>query len=281
MFSKLLEHHILANLTFLLVIVLGWMSYFQLPREQDPSINFNWVEIWTYWPGSSAVDVEKRVTEPLEDGLMRVQDVRYVSSVSRENVSNILVRFEDLSREEFNDRVADLRREITARRDDLPQDAEQPDIVEITSANAFPTATVVATGGGDTTSLQRAAQKILEDLERLDGVDDVYTAGAADPELHVEFFPEKLIGLGVSPADLADSVTAYFRDLSAGQLTIGDQKWMVRLRTVPDLDSRRRSPATSRSPGQHGHRRPAGTGPLRRPAIGDVLGDEKREGQQP
>lgn len=229
MLNKLLEHHILANLTFLLVMVLGWSAYFQLPREQDPSINFNWVEIWTYWPGSSAVDIEKRVTEPLEEGLKRVRDIRYVSSTSRENASTILVRFEELDRDEFNDRMADLRREVNAKREDLPEEAEQSEIWEVTSANAFPMATVVAVGESGGTDLQRAAQRISEDLERLDGVDNVLTAGAADPELHVEFLPERLIGLGVSPVDLADSVSAYFRDLAAGKLTIGDQKWLVRL----------------------------------------------------
>jgi multidrug efflux pump subunit AcrB len=234
MLNRLLEHHVLANLAFLLVMVLGWLAYVQLPREQDPSVNFNWVEIWTYWPGSSADDVEKRVTEPLEEGLKRVADVRFISSVSRENASTIVVRFEDLSSDAFDDRVDDLRREIAARIDSLPDGAQQPEIIEVTSANVFPTATVVAYSPADAVNLQRHAQKILIELERLDGVDNVLTIGATDPELHVDFLPERLIGLGVSPVDLADSVSAYFRDLAAGNVAIGDQKWLLRLEGTSD-----------------------------------------------
>lgn len=229
MLNRLLEHHVLANLAFLLIMVVGWFAYFQLPREQDPSVNFKWVEVLTYWPGAAAVDVEKRVTDPLEEGLKRIQDVRYVSSVSREGVSSIMVRFRDLSIREFDNRMADLRREVLAKVEDLPDDIRQPEIVEITSANAFPAATVVAWAHSDDAVLQRETQKIRNDLERITGVDRVAVAGARDPELRVEFHPERLVGLGVSPVDLADSVSAYFRDLSAGKVVIGDQRWLVRL----------------------------------------------------
>jgi multidrug efflux pump subunit AcrB len=229
MLNRLLEHHILANLTFLLVMVIGWMAYFELPREQDPSVNFNWVEITTYWPGAAATDVERRVTEPLEEGLKRIQDVRFVSSVSREGVSTILVRFQDIDTDEFDTRVADLRREILARLDELPDEARQPEIIEITSANAFPTATVVAWAESDDTVLHREGRRIRDDIKRMDGVDRVLASGIREPELRVRFLPERLVGLGVSPVDLADSVSAYFRDLAAGKLIIGDQRWLVRL----------------------------------------------------
>ena len=52
-----LGNHVLANLTFLLVLLGGLVSYLGLPREQDPTINFNWIQITTAVPGASAEDV--------------------------------------------------------------------------------------------------------------------------------------------------------------------------------------------------------------------------------
>lgn len=229
MYRRLLENHILTNLALVLVLVMGWMAYFQMPREQDPSVNFNWVQIWTYWPGATAPDVESRVTNPLEEGIKRVADVKFVSSTSREGLSSILVRFTEMSRDEFDKHTADLRREIQTQIRDLPENAEQPEIVEISSSNAFPTATLVVWGRSGGEQLQRVARKIKEDLERLEGVDNIATAGAADPELKIYFQPERLLGLGVSPVDLADTVGAYFQDMAAGHISIGDQKWPVRV----------------------------------------------------
>ncbi|MBV1930022.1 MAG: efflux RND transporter permease subunit [Gammaproteobacteria bacterium] len=229
MFAKLLQNHILTNLTFLLVLILGWMSYQQLPREQDPSINFNWVQVWAYWPGATAPDVEARITKPLEDGIKRVADVKFVSSTSREGVSSILIRFDDISDAEFDQRMTDLRRELQARQDELPASVKQPEVFELSSSKAFPTATLVIFGQTDEGSLQRAAQSVRDDLGRLVGVDDVLSVGDRGAELQVEFLPDQLLGLGISAVDLADTVKAYFQDLAAGDVQLGDQKWLIHL----------------------------------------------------
>ena len=147
MLERLLRNHVLANLVFVLVLVMGIAAYLLLPREQDPTINFNWIQITTVYPGASAEDIEKLVTDPLEDALAQISDIRFVSSTSRENLSSILVRFNELDDKTFDKRVTDLRREIQNKaNDELPSEAEQPRIWEINSSNAFPSATVVVVG---------------------------------------------------------------------------------------------------------------------------------------
>jgi multidrug efflux pump subunit AcrB len=74
MLKNLLTNHALVNILFAVVVSLGAMSYFSMPREQDPEINFNWVNINTILPGASAEDVEQLVTGPLEDAVRNVQD---------------------------------------------------------------------------------------------------------------------------------------------------------------------------------------------------------------
>ncbi|MFN5801698.1 MAG: efflux RND transporter permease subunit, partial [Burkholderiales bacterium] len=145
----------LANICFVLVLILGVLAYQQMPREQDPEINFNWVNITTIYPGASAEDIERLITNPLEDALKSVPDVRFIASNSRENFSNILVRFRDLSTREFDKRVNDLRREIQNRaNEELPSEAGEPLIMEITTSNGFPTATLLLTGGADDEALR-------------------------------------------------------------------------------------------------------------------------------
>ena len=51
---------VLANLSVLLVIALGLLSYFTLPREENPTVNFNWVEVTTLYPGASAGEIEQK-----------------------------------------------------------------------------------------------------------------------------------------------------------------------------------------------------------------------------
>ncbi|MDX1656299.1 MAG: efflux RND transporter permease subunit, partial [Candidatus Competibacteraceae bacterium] len=104
MLARFLSNHVLANLTFAVVLTVGSLSYLNLPREQDPTVNFNWIDITTLYPGASAEDVEKQVTDVLEDAVAGLSDVRFVSSNSREGVSSVLVRFEDISDDQFDER---------------------------------------------------------------------------------------------------------------------------------------------------------------------------------
>lgn len=231
MLRSFLSNHVLANLAFVLVLVVGSIIFMQLPREKDPEINFNWINILTVLPGASAIDVEKRVTDPIEDAInSRIGDINFVSSTSRESFSNILVRFNQLDEREFDKRVADLRREVqNVYTDQLPEDADDPNILEITSSNGFPTATIVLRGLGSDEGFRRAARNIRDELERIRGVDSADALGLYEPELHIEFYPNRLSGLGISPGDIADTVRSYFRDVSIGDLETEDGKWVVRL----------------------------------------------------
>ena len=74
MYARLLTNHPLVNILFGVVVVMGLVSFLLMPREQDPEVNFNWVQINTVLPGASALDVEKLVTSPLEDAIGNVQD---------------------------------------------------------------------------------------------------------------------------------------------------------------------------------------------------------------
>ncbi len=228
--ARFYQNHVLANLFFLLVLVVGFLSYYLMPREQDPNINFNWIDITTVMPGASASDVEKRVTDILEDAIRTVSDIKFVSSTSREGISSILVRFnDDINQATFDKRVTDLRREIQNEEDELPADAEDPVIFEVTSANAFPAAILVVTGLDDDENLRKQAEITTKDLERIKGVDRILETALAEPELQILFLPHHLEGLRISPVALAETVKEHFRDLAAGSAEVTGQNWLVRL----------------------------------------------------
>lgn len=229
MFKKLLHNHVLANLTFVLILVIGYLSYMAMPRQQDPTINFNWIVITTVLPGASAPDVEKKITDPLEDAIRKVQDVKFMSSNSRESVSSILVRFEDIDVRTFDKRVNDLRRELQNTESDLPLAAEDPVILEITSANAFPSATIAVTGAAFDEQLRTQARNIEKGLEQLGGVDRVDPIGLADPELQVKFNRDTLEQLGINPGQVADTVSSFFQDIAAGDARLGSDNWLIRV----------------------------------------------------
>ncbi|MEZ5621673.1 MAG: efflux RND transporter permease subunit [Burkholderiaceae bacterium] len=224
----LIENHPLANIAFAVVLLLGAVAYATMPREQDPEINFNWVSIVTALPGASAEEVERLMTNPLEDAIDGVADLRFVVSTSRDNVSSILVRFREIPDKVFDKRMNDLRREVLNQASaELPSEAGDPRVLEITTSNGFPTATLTLTGRADDEVLRLAGRRLRDDLGRIAGVDQVYASGLRDPELLVTPDAAALAARGLTPADVADALRAFYRDTAAGTLRTRDGAWSV------------------------------------------------------
>ncbi len=230
MYKSLLTNHPLVNILFVVVMMMGLLAYFSMPREQDPEINFNWVIVRTVLPGASAEDVEQLVTGPLEDAIRSVQDIRWVISTTRENSAHILIRFRDLDDREFDKRINDIRREVQAKHnDELPDEAEDPFILEVTTSSGFPTGLVVLEGQADDELLRKQAHIVRGDLERLTGVDKVITIGLSEPELQVEFLARELAARGLMATDIADSLGQAFRNTFAGKTVVSGNEWLVRV----------------------------------------------------
>ena len=229
-YQALIRNHPLANITFIVVLLMGVMAYLNMPREQDPEINFNWLIVTSILPGAAAEDVEKKVTQPMEEAVAKIGDIRFISSVSRESVSTVLVRFRDIPAAVFDKRVTDLRREVQAAADrDLPPEVDDPRVDEITTNNGFPSAMLLLQGPANDEALRDTARRIKVDLERMPGVDKIFATGLSNPELRVTFNPQAVAGRGLNAADVADSVARWFQDTPAGRARVGDEEWLLRV----------------------------------------------------
>ncbi len=230
--ERFFENHVLANLFFSLVLLLGTLSYINMPRQQDPNINFNWINITTILPGASAAVIEEKVTQILEEGLATIQDIKFVSSVSRQNISSILLRFNDIESAEFDKRLQDIRRIIQNKQAELPEDASDPDIFEVTSSNAFPSAMVVVQGEHNNEQLRQAARQFKTELERLKAVDRVNVTALHNPQINIEFTPEKLGQYQISLGQLIRTIQGSLYDISAGDVDVKGRSWLVTLKGV-------------------------------------------------
>ena len=165
-------------------------------------------------PGDLGLRIERNGADfDLEEAIEKIQDMKFVSSTSRENVSAILIRFNDIGERMFDKRVSDLRREIQNVEDRLPDEVDRPIIFEVTSSNAFPSATVLVHGEANDANLRDKARSIERDLSRIKGVSRVQPTALYEPELHIRFDIDKLQASGLSPTDITDTVRLFSKDI--------------------------------------------------------------------
>ena len=78
-----------------IILFLGIKAYFNMPREDYPEIKENLVFVSSIYPGNTAEDVEKLITEPIEDKLKALNNIEKITSTSEENLSLIIIEFND------------------------------------------------------------------------------------------------------------------------------------------------------------------------------------------
>ena len=91
-----------------IILFLGISAYFSMPRENFPEIKETKIYVSSVFPGNTAEDIEKFITTPLEDKLKTLSNVVKINSTSQEDVSSIVIEFdEDIDVEFAKQKVKD------------------------------------------------------------------------------------------------------------------------------------------------------------------------------
>lgn len=173
MLKRFYQNHVLANLTYALIVLLGLFAYWSLAREEFPDVNQNMMSVWVGAPGLSAEDIEQRMTLPFEQLLRaRLADVRAISSTTTAGYFSTLLRFNSLDRKTFEKRGAELRREVQAAYATIfPKETSIYLVFGDTGSVMRSVGTVLVQGGGDPERFKATIREIKRDLERMPGVE--------------------------------------------------------------------------------------------------------------
>ena len=219
--------HSITIFVFMLCLVLAGMgAYRALPREASPDITIPYVMITTPYVGVSPSDIETLVTNPLEEELEKLKDVEQIRSTSSEGVSLITIEFK--AGVDMSTALSNVRERVDLARPELPNDAEDPIITEI-SFSEFPILTIALSGDVSLLQLKRIAEQLEDDIERIRGVLDVRVVGGLEREIRIEADPELLDFYNVSFDELATAVQVENLNIPGGTIDVGDLTYLVRV----------------------------------------------------
>ena len=130
-----IKRPVFATVLSLLVLLIGLMSYSRLTVREYPNIDEPVVTVDTTYTGASAEIVESQVTKPLEDSLAGIEGVDVIQSISRQERSQITIRFR--IERDADSAAADVRDRVSRQRRRLPDDIDEPVISKV-EADASP-----------------------------------------------------------------------------------------------------------------------------------------------
>ncbi len=212
---------------FLVLIVLGWMSFTQLGIDNNPNIDIPAVEVRVTQPGAGPTELETQVTKEIEDAIAGLGNIDNIISTVSDGVSTTTVNF--ILGTDSDRATNDVRNAVAQIRQNLPQDINEPIVQRLEFAGG-PIMTYVVTSQRQ--SVEQLSNLVDQTISRallsVQGVAQIQRVGGVDREIRVDLDPDRLQALGITATQVNDQVRAFNANLPGGRAQIGDNEQSIR-----------------------------------------------------
>ena len=207
---------VFATVINLVVLLVGLIAYDRLSVRQIPNVDTPVVTVNTTYPGASAQVIESQVTQPIEDALSGVEGIEYMQSVSREQSSQVTIRFR-LDRDP-DGAASDVRDRVGQARGFLPDEVDEP-IIQKQEADQQPIIYLAFSSDRHSrVELADAAERLVKDrIQTIPGVAQAQVFSSTYA-MRVWLQPQRLAGFGLTPADVEAALRAQNVEIPAGRV---------------------------------------------------------------
>ncbi len=214
------------------ILFLGAGAYFSMPRESFPEIKETKIYISSLFPGNTAEDIEKLITDPLEDKLKTVSNVVEVTSTSQEDYSMIIVEFdENITVEEAKQKVKDEVDSETSGEDwpTFNNAKVEPNVFNLSMSEEIPILNINISGDYPVDKLKEYGEYLQDEIEDLEEIKQVDIRGAQEKEVEVAVDIYRMMAAQVTFQDIINSISNENQTVSAGNLITSGQRRTLRV----------------------------------------------------
>jgi multidrug efflux pump subunit AcrB len=215
----------LTPLIMVFSILLGVFAVLETPREEEPQIIVPMMDVFVEMPGSTAQEVEQRVTTPMEKLIWEIAGVEYVYSTTQPGLSMAIVRFKVGQNEE--DSIVKLYNKLYSHFDLIPPGASKP-LIKPHSIDDVPIlALTFSSNRYDGYTLRRVVSEVDRELKSIDDVSQSQIIGGERRQIRVLLDPAKMAGYGAAPASVMRTLEGANQRLQLGQFAQANEEYAV------------------------------------------------------
>ncbi len=230
-----LEHPSMVLYLIIVLMVGGVLSFLTLGRAEDPDFTFKVMVVRTQWPGATAQEVERELTERIEKKLQETPYVDVIRSASRAGESLVFIQVKDYTpRAEVPESWRQVRKKLDDIRHQLPPGVQGP-FPNDEFGDVYVNIYALTGTGYDHGDLRREATRIARELRNVADVKKVDLLGVQDEKITIEVAPTRLAALGLTPALVAEALAKQNAVVPAGFVETATDR--VRLRVTGGFDS--------------------------------------------
>lgn len=215
-----------------LILFLGFSAYQGMPRENFPEIKETKIYIYSIFPGNTGEDMEKLITNPIEDKVKTVSNVIEITSTSEEDVSMVIVEFdESITPEAAKQKIKDNLDTETSSEDwpSFNGAKIEPNVFDLSMSEEIPILNINISGDFTLEKLKFYAEELQEKIESLDEIKEASIRGAQNKEVEIAVDIYKMTAAKVSFNDIIGAVQNGNVTMSAGNIINSGQRRTIRV----------------------------------------------------
>lgn len=234
-----IERPIFVTVLFILLTVLGFLSFRSLSAELMPKFTPPLLNVQIIYPGASPTEVENSLTKKAEEVLSSMEGIDQMQSYSFEGMSMIMVSFDFGT--DIDKAMTDAQNRLSARRAELPRDIISPMISKV-SVDEKPILILSATADiGSTDLFDLVDKRVVPELSHIKGIANVGLVGGVEREIQINLDKAKMQDLGITPVMVQGAIRASNLDFPTGYLRSDESQMAVRLSgKITSIDQLRR-----------------------------------------
>ncbi|MFN3234356.1 MAG: efflux RND transporter permease subunit [Gammaproteobacteria bacterium] len=221
-------------LLVILALVGGLFSYFQLGRLEDPEFTIKEAVITTAYPGATPKEVEEEVTEPVETAIQQLGQLKRITSISQEGLSQITVEIKDkYTKKELPQIWDELRRKVNDMQNQLPPGAQSSKVND-DFGDVYGVLVAMTGHGYSARELKDYADDIKRQLLLVDGVSKVQITGVQQEQIFIEISRARTAQLGISLNEIYSVLKQQNVVTPSGHVQVGDEYIRIQPTGVPE-----------------------------------------------
>jgi HAE1 family hydrophobic/amphiphilic exporter-1 len=229
---------VFATMVIMALVVLGIVSYPSIGVDLFPRVEFPIVTITTTLKGASPDVLDVDVADRIEGAVNTINGVKSITSTSTESVSRTVVEF--VLERNIDQAVQDVREKVSAIRNKLPDDIEEPKIAKV-DPDSTPILFMNLSGDKSVRDLSTYADEVLkEQLQRINEVGDVTLNGLRLRQVRIWLDAAKMRAYEASPADVVIALKRENVELPGGRIETQTKEYTVRIKgefaQIPDFN---------------------------------------------
>ena len=172
-----IENHQFTIVVILLLILSGIVSFITMPRSEDPQVSPPGTSVVVLYPGANPKDMEQLVTDPIEEVINELDDIKRIESYMEDGLAVISVEF--LPGSDPDEKYSDVVQKVNSIRDKLPEDIMSLDMTKWSISDVNILQVALVSDSASYKELESEVEILKKSLEKVSGVKKIETWAAA------------------------------------------------------------------------------------------------------